>query len=149
MATIDKLDIAVHMQYARRMEFVEAVQGQYHLEEARTIPAQTLVVDIYPRLSEMDLLLGVSRTYAPWAYFYPPKGFFKQRRHSFARHRMAPALGSLDKAEADGDLVASIETNTPEEEEEKNLLQAALKQIDEINDLIGFVLGRMGQFLQG
>lgn len=149
MATIDKLDIAIHMQYARRVEFVEAVHGQYHLQEADSIPAQTMVVDIYPRLSEMDLLLGVPRTWAPWAFFFAPKRFFRQRRHSFARHRVAPALGSLDKSEEDLDLINSVEVTTPQQQEEKTLIQTALKQINEINDMIGFVVGRMGQFLQG
>lgn len=149
MTTIDRLDLAIHVQYARRTEFIEAVRGQYHLEEADRIPAQAMVVDIYPRVSEMDLLLGVARTYAPWAYFFPPKRFFSQRRTSFSRFRVAPTLGSLEDQDADAAKVAAVVPKSPEEAEEKELISKCLSEIENINELIGFVIGRIGQFLQG
>lgn len=149
MATIDKLDIAIHIQYAYRTELIEQIREQYHLEEADSIPPQTLVVDIYPRVSEMDLLLGVARAHAPWAYFYPPKRYFSQRRASFASFRVAPSLGSLEKQQADAAKLAAVSCKSPEEEEERTILSRCLEEIENINDLIGFVVGRIGQFLQG
>ena len=149
MTTIDRLDLAIHIQYARRTEFIEAVKQQYHFEAADSIPPQTMVVDIYPRISEMELLMGVVRSYAPWAYFYPPKRFFAQRRPAFSRFRIVPSLGSLEKSEADLDKVASVSVQGAEEKEEQSLLKACLEEIEEINDLIGFVIGRIGQFLRG
>ena len=80
MATIDKLDIGIYIQYARRAEYIEGIKSQYHLDQASSIPAQTQVTDLYPKLSELDLLLGVQRSYAPWAYFYPPKSFNLRRK---------------------------------------------------------------------
>ena len=72
MATIDKLDVGIYINYARRTEYIEQIHKQFHLEEAASVPPQTLVTDLYPKLSELDLLLGVTRTYAAWALFYPP-----------------------------------------------------------------------------
>lgn len=149
MTTIDKLDIAIHIQYARRTELVESIRREYHLEEADSIPPQTLVVDLSQRMTEMDLLLGVMRTYAPWAYFYPPKQYFSQRRPAFASYRVAPSLGSIEKQQSDAEKLANVKCASPEEEEERTILSDCLSAIEEINDLIGFIIGRIGQFLQG
>jgi len=149
MTTIDKLDIAIYVQYAQRTRMMETIEREYHLGEADTIPPQTMVVDLSQRMSEMDLLFGVMRTYAPWAFFYPPKKFWGQRRSSFVSYRIVPSLGSLEKQQADAAKLAKVKCNTPKEEEERSVLSSCLAAIEEINDLVGFIMGRVGQFLQG
>lgn len=149
MTTIDKLDIAIHIQYARRTQFIEQVSDEFRLKEADQVSAQLQIVDFYPRMSELDLLLGVVPRHAPWAVFYPPDTFNSQRRSPFAFHRVAPSLGSIDKQQADMAKLASVKTSTPEEKGEKETLTSCFETIEEINDLIGFVVGRVGQFLQG
>lgn len=149
MTTIDKLDLAIHIQYARRTQFIEEVNEEYRLKEANFVQPQIQILDLYPRISEMDLLLGVITRHTPWAYFYPPKQFNTQRRSPFAFHRVVPSLGSTETQEADQAKVEDYECKSAEEKEEKKTMLAFFKKIDEINDLIGFVIGRVGQFLQG
>jgi len=149
MTTIDKLDIAVHVQYAQRTEMVENIRREYRLEEAGAVEQHALTVALSQQMSEMDLLLGVMRTYAPWAYFYPPKKYFNQRRPAFVSYRVAPSLGSLEKQQSDTEKLENVKCKNAEEEEERSILSGCLAAIEEINDLIGFVVGRIGQFLQG
>lgn len=149
MPTIDRFDIAVNIQYARRTEFMEAVQEEYRLTEADTIPPQLQVVDWVPRLSEMDILFGVVPRCAPWAFFYPPKFFDALRRSPFSFSRMAPSLGSSEKQQEDMEKLAQVKCNTPEEMDEKKAIQGCYEMLDKINDMMGFIVGRVGQFLQG
>jgi hypothetical protein len=148
MTTIDKLDLAIYIQYARRTQLVEQINQQYHLEEAVNIPPQTRVLDLYPKLSELDILLGVVPVLTPWAYFYPPKNFENMRRSPFTFGRVAPSLGDNTENDDEAEL-AAIECKTKEEEEEKSVLQACLQQVRKINEWLGFIIGRVGQFLQG
>ena len=99
MTTIDKLDIGIYIQYARRTTMIEQINQQYHLDEAGTRPAQIQVLDVYPKLSEMDLLLGVGPIQNPWAFFFPPSQFRFQRRSPFGFFRVAPSLGSFEEEE--------------------------------------------------
>ena len=147
--TIDHLDIGIYIQYARRMQLVEQIQQQYHLREAVSVPAQALIVDLYPKLSELDLLLGVGTTVAPWAYFSPPKDFSFQRRSSFAFHRIMPIFGRFDAEEEQERKLNLIECDSEEEEEEKTLILGCIRKIKELNSLLRFIGGRIGQFLQG
>ena len=147
--TIDHLDIGIYIQYARRMQLVEQIQQQYHLREATSVPAQALIVDLYPKLSELDLLLGVGATTAPWAYFFPPKNFSFQRRSSFAFYRIMPIFGSIDTEEEEEKKLDKIECESEDEEEEKAALKGCIKKIKELNALLRFIGGRIGQFLQG
>ena len=147
--TIDRLDIGIYIQYARRMQMLEQVQKQYHLNEAGTIPAQALIVDLYPKLSELDLLLGVGTTLAPWAYFVPPKNFSYQRRSSFAFHRILPVFGRQDAEKDEEEKLDQVVCESEEEEDEKKTLRKCIRKVKEINDLLRFIGGRIGQFLQG
>jgi len=149
MATIDKLDISVYNLYALRTKMVEQINQEYHLQAASSIPPQTQLMDIYPKLSEMDLLLGSVPLLTPWAYFFPPKHFRFVRRSPFARHRVAPSLGSLEKQEQDIIMLETFECPTPEAEKERTVLLACFSQLDKINSWLGHIMGRMGQFLQG
>ncbi len=149
MTTIDKLDISVNNTYAIRTKMIENFNQQMRLSQAASIPPQTLVVNIYPKLTEMDLLLGIVPYLTPWAYFFPPKKFRFLRRSSFAFYRVAPTLGTLEEQEETEERLAALETQTPEEKLEKEIIQSCFKQLNKINSWLGFIVGRVGQFLQG
>lgn len=149
MTTIDKLDIGIYIQYARRTQLIEQINQQYHLEDAASIPPQIQLVDLYPKLSEMELLLGIVPVQMPWAYFFPPPQFRFQRRSPFGFFRVAPSLGSFEKEDEDKRKLEDVECETEEDEKEKNVLKACFAQIDKINSWLSFIVGRVGQFLQG
>jgi len=148
MTTIDKLDIGIYIQYARRTNMIEQITQQYHLDQASSIPPQIQVLDSYPKLSEMDLLLGVV-VQNPWALFYPPPQFRYQRRSPFGFFRVAPSLGSFEEEEENQRQFDDTECETEEEEREKKTLKKCFEQIKKINNWISFIVGRVGQFLQG
>jgi hypothetical protein len=153
--TIDKFDIGIYIQYARRTQLIEQVMAQYHMREATGVPAQALIVDLYPKLAELDLLLGIPTLSAPWAYFYAPRSYSTQRRSPFAFHRIIPFMGEREQGEGeeeqkkDEEIIEEMECRTPEEERERKVLRACFRQIEEINSLLRYIGGRIGQFLQG
>lgn len=149
MTTIDKLDIGIYIQYARRTNMIEQLTQQYHLDEASSIPAQIQVLDFFPKLPEMDILLGVSTIQNPWAYFPPPSKFRFQRRSPFGFFRVAPSLGSFEKEEENEKELEDIECETEEEKHEKKALKNCFAEIKKINQWISYIVGRVGQFLQG
>lgn len=149
MATIDQLDISIYIQYARRTQLIEQINRQYHFEEAASIPPQLQLVDLYPKLSEMELLLGVPIVEIPWAFFFPPPLYRFQRRSQFGFFRVAPSLGSFDKEDEDKEKLDQVECETEEEEKEKKVLKRCFAEIDKINSWLSFIVGRVGQFLQG
>lgn len=149
MATIDKLDVGIYDQYARRTQMLEQITQQYHLDEASSIPAQLTMVSLYPQLSEMDLLLGIVPVQSPWAFFFPPPKYRFQRRSAFGFFRVAPSLGSFEEEDQDEQELDDTECETPEEEEEKLALKKCFAQIKKINGWLSFIVGRVGQFLQG
>lgn len=149
MTTIDKLDIGIYMQYARRTTLIEQTNQEYHLDEARSIPAQITVLDVYPKPSEMDILLGVGAVRNPWAFFFPPPKFRFQRRSPFGFFRVAPSLGSFEEEEEDERQLDEIACDSEEDEKDKQTLKGCFEQIKKINNWISFIVGRVGQFLQG
>ncbi len=149
MVTIDKLDIGIYLQYARRTTMIEQINQQYHLDEASSIPPQIQVLDFFPKLSEMDILLGVGAIQYPWAYFFPPPKFRYQRRSPFGFFRVAPSLGSFEEEEKTEKDLDDIECQTEDEKKQKNTLKSCFEQIKQINSWISFIVGRVGQFLQG
>ncbi|MEI8366585.1 MAG: DUF5399 domain-containing protein [Parachlamydiaceae bacterium] len=149
MATIDQLDLSVYNLYAIRTRMVEQINQQLQLDKASSIPPQTLMMDNYPRLDEIDLLLGIVPLNTPWAYFLPPKKFRLVRRSPFAFSRVAPSLGSVSDQEGGEALVDSMQCESPEEEKERAAIKGCFKQLGQINRWLGYIVGRMGQFLQG
>lgn len=149
MATIDQLDLSVYNLYAIRTRMIEQINEQLQLEKAGAVPPQTYVLDMYPKLSELDILLGIVPLFTPWAYFYPPKNFRIQRRSPFSFFRVVPSIGSLQDQAEEEEKLASIECNSPEEEQEKAAIVRCFAQIDKINGWLSFIVGRVGQFLQG
>lgn len=149
MATIDQLDISVYNAYAIRTRAIEQINAQYRLDQADSIPAQLQMVDLYPKLTELDLLLGVVPMATPWAFFFPPKTFSTSRRSPFSFFRVVPSMGSLKDQEGDFDTLLQTPTSSAEEAKEKEVLTKAFKQMDKINNMLSFIIGRVGQFLQG
>jgi hypothetical protein len=149
MATIDQLDISVYNLYAMRTRMLEQINNELRLGEAASIPPQTAVVDYLPKMTELDLLLGVGPVVTPWAYFYPPKQFRTIRRSPFAFFRIAPSLGSLEKQDEDEEKAEAVVCETDEEENERSAMIGCLKEIRKINNWLSFIVGRVGQFLQG
>ena len=149
MATIDNLDISVYNLYALRTKMVEQINRDFRLEEASHIPPHTFVFDIYPKLTELDLLLGLIPVRTPWAYFFPPKKFGLLRRSPFTFSRIAPSFRTLDMEEEEMAMLNAIECHTKEEKQEKEAIAGCLKQLDKLNEWLTFIIGRVGQFLQG
>lgn len=147
MATIDNLDLSIHNLYAQRAVMVEQINQQFRLQEAQNIPAQTQVLNLNPELTQLDILLGIIPLNTPWAYFFPPKT--KLRRSPFVAFRVASTLGSLEDQATLFYFIKSLKTSTPEEEEEKRAILECFEQLDELNEWMGFIFGRKGQFLQG
>lgn len=149
MTTIDKLDLSVYSNYAMRITLIEQINSEFRMQEASTIPAQLQMVDIYPRLSEFDLVLGIAHQSLPWAYFYPPKSYKGLRRNPFAFYRVAPSFGSLEEQEESETLLESIPCKTPKDEAEKGAIRGCLKQMGNINSMMTTVYTNMARFLQG
>lgn len=147
--TIDKLDMSVYNLYAIRTKMIEQTNQQMQLDQAATIPPQIQIVDTYPKLTELDLLLGIVPLYTPWAYFYPPLKFRNTRRSPFAFHRVAPSLGTQEDQEREEAMLDSLQCTTPEEEMERSVIKNCFKQMAQINRWLGHIIGRVGQFLQG
>jgi len=147
MTTIDRLDISIHDLYAKRQVMVEQINQQFRLQEAQTIPAQTQILNLNPELTQLDILLGNIPSNNPWAFFLPPKA--KLRRSPFVAFRVASSLGSLEEQANLFYSIQSLKTSTPAEEAEKQAILECFKQLDELNEWMGFIFGRKGQFLQG
>lgn len=149
MATIDKLDISVYNMYAIRTRMIEQINQQLHLESASSIPPQTLVLNTQIQMSELDLLLGVAPMLNPWAYFFPPKQFGVKRRSPFTFSRVIPSLKATDENSEEFALLQEIPCKTAEEEAEKATLTSCFKEVNKLNNWLSFIIGRVGQFLQG
>lgn len=148
MTTIDKLDISVYNMYAMRTRMIEQINQQYRLDQAASIPAQIQVLNIYPQLSELDLLLGIVPLHTPWAYFFPPPKFRLIRRSPFS-YRVVPSLGSFENQAQEELKLEDIPCNTPEELKEKETLKGCFREMEKLNNWLSFIVGRVGQFLQG
>lgn len=149
MATIDNLDLSVYNLYALRTKMMEQINQELRLDQASSIPPQTLVVDNFPKLSELDLLLGITPQAMPWAFFFPPKRFRRTRRSPFSFSRVIPSFGDEAELEDIMAIVRNVPITDRDEEEEKNAITNCLGKITEINDWLSHIVGRMGQFLQG
>lgn len=149
MATIDKLDINIYNLYAIRTMMIEQINQQMRFDKASSIPPQTLIVSNYPKLTELDLLLGIVPLHTPWAYFYPPLRYTRIRRSPFAFSRIAPSFGSDEEQQAGIDMLENFPCHDEDEKKEKQVIQNCYKQIKQINKWLGYIVGRVGQFLQG
>ncbi|MBA3238375.1 MAG: DUF5399 domain-containing protein [Parachlamydiaceae bacterium] len=149
MATIDNLDLNVYNLYAIRTRMIEQINSQLRLDQASSIPPQIQVMNAYPTLTELDLLLGITPLNTPWAYFRPPSKFIDKRRSPFGFARIMPSLGTQEDQEEDQEKAEQQYCETEEEESEKKAIKACFTQITNINQWLKHIVGRMGQFLQG
>lgn len=149
MATIDKLDMNIYNMYAIRTRMIEQINQQLQLDKASSIPPQTLIMSSYPKMTELDILLGIVPLHTPWAYFYPPQKFGFIRRSPFSFSKVAPAFGSIEEQEESLLRLEDIRCNSDEERSEKEAIKGCFKQIKELNTWLGYIVGRVGQFLQG
>lgn len=149
MPTIDKLGLDVYRDYAMRITLTQETNNQLRINEASTIPGQLQMVDISARLSEFDLVLGLAHKSMPWAYFDPPKNWGGLRRNPFAFFRVCPSFGSLADQERIEQEIENIPCKTPEDEAQKEKIKACMKKMGWINYMINYVMGKVGQFLQG
>lgn len=157
MTTIDKLDLSVYNQYAIRSEMIRQFESEIQMAKASAIPTHTQISDNYPKLPEIDLLLGLRTAHTPWAMFGAPKEFKELRRSPFnKRHRIAPSFeGTQSKMEEfldsyDPDSEQGKEQQEREEEkEEKETLKECFNQMGTINSWLGEIIGNIGRFVQG
>lgn len=149
MTTIDKLDLSVYNLYAIRTRMIEQTNQQFRLDQAGSIPPQIQILDIYPKLTELDLLLGIVPMSTPWAYFFPPKRFQKKRRSTFGFSRILPSLGEQEEQDLCEQKLAATYCQNQEEEEERSAISSCFHQISQINSWLSHIVGRIGQFIQG
>ncbi len=168
MVTIDRIDISHYFQYARRVASVEYTYKLFHLDQVNSIPAHASVVDVSPKLDDMEELFGFRQSTQPWAAFTEPDDFATQRRSTFAFDRVCPTLGTMEKQLADlqrlqnfivekdregkkqgqGQEEKSEGFSPHDTKAEKKLLCNCLEEVEKLNQLIGFIISRVGQFLQ-
>ena len=60
-----------------------------------------------------------------------------------------PIFGRFDAEDEQEKTLETIECDSEEEEEEKSAILRCVSKIREINKLLRFIGGRIGQFLQG
>jgi hypothetical protein len=151
MITIDNFDITVHNLYAIRTQMIEETRRTLRLDQAASIPPQTLVfTDKAPKLTELDILLGITQELAPYAYFKQPEGFeMGLRRSPFSFSRIAPSFGPREGHSAQEGALLAIVTDSKEEKEEQKDILRLLNTLETLNDWKGYIVGRMAQFLQG
>ncbi len=147
--TIDKLDISVHSSYALRQMLVEGVDAEWRLNQAQAVQSQVQMVTNIPTPEQLSLIFPTDIYPSVWAYFYAPKYYYSQRRSPFSFSRFLPTLGSSEDQEKLYDDIAETACSSPEEEKEKAILLRCFNQIDKINSMLSYIVGRLGQFLQG
>ncbi len=148
--TIDRLDWTVYNQYALRTRAIEQTNKQLRLDQASSIPPQVQLVDVQPRVAELDMLLGiVPYGGTPWGLFKPPPQLTALRRSPFGFSQIAPSFGPVEKQEKEEDKLEEYTCSSDEEEEERSILLRFVRQKKKINQWLGHIVGRMGQFLQG
>lgn len=149
MATIDQLDLNVYSMYALRITMIEQINSTLRLNEASSIPPQLQIVDSNPKLTELDLLLGIVPLATPWAYFYPPKRYQNIRRNTFSFFSMGPSFGTLAEQEKEEEFIEKLPCEDEEDKNDKKVILKCFKQRGKINQMKAYIIGRMGQFLQG
>lgn len=149
MKEIYNFSLQVHIDYAKRIESTERFNKEYRVEQAAGIQSQTLVVTLSPKQAELEKLFGVVAIHTPWAYFFAPPLYRYQRRSPFGFFRVAPSLGSFDIEDESEKQLDLVHCETDEEKKQKGAIKGCFAQIDKINNWLSFIVGRVGQFLQG
>jgi len=159
--TIDNLGLGPSIRYAEDQKELEQVKL---FKEARVIPRQAeidVTVPYFP--SEIESLLEVQKRNIPWGQFYAPLRYAEQKRRLFS-YSIIPSLGSEDKNEL---LIQRISSRPhvpqrleevvewqekreiEDEEREKKILVALLKQVNQLNKVLIDINSRRGQYHKG
>lgn len=155
MPTIDQLDIGIHNQYANRAKMMEQLTQDFRVstmaQGSATIPPLANVLNLYPQQSEMDLLLGKTAVHTPWAYFQAPEHFTAQRQSVFSFSSVLPSLAATMGKTDDERMtfIQNIKCQTNEDKQEQSVIQNCWEQIQKITGWMEFIIGRVGQFIQG
>ncbi len=175
MAEFGKIDLDVHKSYAHRQDDFEKWSKDLKMQPSQTryIAGQTRILDLAPKYPELTRLLQTHQRVC-WSAVKAPDNFYAQRSGSY---RLAPSLGSSEKLDADiakieevgqsltqqGLGVQKIQpaNNDTFDLEDLNLppssqtlsapqtLVNVVRAVRDMNDLIDYARGRIGQFLQG
>lgn len=148
MATIDKLGIGIHEHYVRQKSLQEQFETQYHVREAAGIHGQIRVISVSPQSSATDLLLGARSVGSRWATFPELEGYYTRNYSPFVFSTVAPGL-RLATEEGIEQRFRTIVCTTPQEQAEKEILHDVAKCIGELREMQEFIVGQLGQFLQG
>jgi len=102
--TIDNLGVDSSNRYADDQKKYDAA----YLKESGTIPQRTEIdVTIPSFASEWEKIFGMENRPQFWADFYPPTGYFEQKKRLFT-HQIIPSLGSEEKNEAHAQKISAL-----------------------------------------
>lgn len=164
--TIDNLGIEASTRYAEDLRELD----QKLINEARAIPGQTEIEITDPfYLTELEILLNAQKQQT-WATFFPPKGYFEQKKRLFM-FQLIPSLGSEEKHETQTQkIISQLKTFAkrkrkdhqqqndkqdepdPEQEyheREKKMLVSVLQIIMYLDKEIQEINARRGQYHKG
>lgn len=150
--TIADYEMSWYNLYALRTRSVEEIQKQYQLNQAATVTSNVVMPNYQQVQTELDMLFpDVRFVQNPFANFKAPpiKKHNQSRRSPFAFWRIAPSLGTLEEQEKLEAMVDQFNVDSNEEIREKKAIQSCFKQMNKLNSMLGFIVGRVGQFLQG
>lgn len=101
MVEIWSLGVGPSEDYARAEERFKEFRETYHIppSAAGIVAFQTVIRDLVPKPSAIDLLMGTFKKWKPWSLFEIPPNFNTQPRSR--SHYVVPSLGSREKQEAD------------------------------------------------
>lgn len=139
MVDISSLGIGPSEDYARAAERLKEFYDTYHIppSAAGIVAIQTVIRDLVPKPSAVELLMGTFKKWKPWPLFELPPDFVQRSQSRY----LFPSLGPREKQEATIErLHAFIETAGPEQAQEGNvlinLLQNGTIPIDEMTDSV-------------
>lgn len=160
------INLDVHQQYAKGQADLEKWSKDYKMAPSQTggIAGQTKILDLAPKYPALTSLLQTNQRVC-WSGVKPPENYFIQKTDSY---RIAPSLGSGEKIDAniakiqEAELTHGVQPQAPEGKlpelddlsssqnltDGQKLINVNLS-VRDMNELIDYARGRMGQFLQG
>jgi hypothetical protein len=146
MPTIDKLpDYEISTSYALRILLLEEVKRK--ADETRV--ADLTIVSYKPTYTDLETVMGVVQGPQAYASFHAPEDFYDMRRNPFTTFSVGPSFGSVEKRNAYENLIESTACPTAQDAAEKNTLLSCWGVVKKLDDMVSFISGRKGQFLQG
>lgn len=105
MVEIFNYSTSVYEKHASSNKVVNDFRKEVHMEGVaiRDIANHAQILDMTPKPSALSSLMQTDQK-THWAFFSPPKNFYKQR---FATPYLAPSLGSPDQQDCDIEKISS------------------------------------------